>query len=606
MTQHSPFEAYTSPTLYHGYTVHSCYIPMRDGVRLAADIILPKGLPVGTRIPALLNQTRYWRDTELRAPFKWFYHSTDELHPIMKYYRPFFTSRGYALVNVDVRGTGASFGVWQYPWEAASVEDGSELVEWIIHQPWSNGCVGGVGISYPGTTAELLLASGHPAVKAVLPMFNHPDAYLDVALPGGAFNQRFVRTWGHMNYLLDQNQFPEFTGWKVRLFAHGAKKVGGRAGWKELKEAVRLHQANGRFDHIEGIAFRDEVHPGFGHSVDDVTILRYYQQISTSLAATYGWASWMDAATADAAIRRFLTFPNATHLVVGAWTHGGSLNASPYRNGDVPVEPDFLSQWNEQLRFFDAHLKGIDNAAATEKVVHYYTLGAEKWQKASTWPPAGVQMEKWYFTADRSLRPQPPEETSAADQYTVDFSATTGEHNRWWELGPIWNISVNYANRAEQASHLLCYNSLPLERELEISGYPVVRLFITSDEPDVIFYVYLEDVAPDGTVYYLTEGILRSIHRKVSNEASLYHLQVPYHSFRKADALPLVPDEMAEISFGLNPISALLHKGHCLRVSLAGHDADNFPRIPQKNTPHWIVRRDSTYPSGIDLPVRHG
>ena len=124
---------------------------------LAADVLLPRGLAAEERIPALVSQTRYWRSSELRAPFKWFVepHSLDAYR---KDLLPFFTGHGYALVLVDVRGTGASFGEWPHPWPDASTHDVADLAEWIVSQPWSNGRIGGYGVSYLGTTAELMAA----------------------------------------------------------------------------------------------------------------------------------------------------------------------------------------------------------------------------------------------------------------------------------------------------------------------------------------------------------------------------------------------------------------------------------------------------------------
>jgi len=98
-----------APPQYKGIAIQSQYITMRDGVKIAVDVVLPKNLPPGRRIPALLSQTRYWRAMELRSPFKWFL-KPEDLNPDFKDFKPFFTGHGYALVFVDVRGTGASFG----------------------------------------------------------------------------------------------------------------------------------------------------------------------------------------------------------------------------------------------------------------------------------------------------------------------------------------------------------------------------------------------------------------------------------------------------------------------------------------------------------------
>jgi len=123
---------------------------MRDGVRIAVDLLLPKDLPAGASIPALLNLTRYWRAREGEGP---------------RDYQRFFVSHGYAMVLVDVSGTGASFGVWRGPWSPDEIKDGGEIVNWIVAQPWSNGKVGAIGTSYEGATAQLLAVPNHPAVK---------------------------------------------------------------------------------------------------------------------------------------------------------------------------------------------------------------------------------------------------------------------------------------------------------------------------------------------------------------------------------------------------------------------------------------------------------
>lgn len=89
--------------LYKGSTEQSLYIPMRDGVRLAVDLYLPKGLQPDTKIPTLFAATRYWRAQQLKVPFSWFLSLPDSA-------RNFFTAFGYAVLRIDMRGTGASEG----------------------------------------------------------------------------------------------------------------------------------------------------------------------------------------------------------------------------------------------------------------------------------------------------------------------------------------------------------------------------------------------------------------------------------------------------------------------------------------------------------------
>ena len=136
---------------YKGYTKQSFYLTMRDSVKLAVDLYLPKGMEPGDKIPLLLNQTRYWRGVEFRAFFKPFFGNKLPGKP-GKLLKELIAS-GYAAVIVDTRGTGASYGRCNYPWSMDEIKDGDEVVNWAISQPWCSGTVGSSGISYSGTNA---------------------------------------------------------------------------------------------------------------------------------------------------------------------------------------------------------------------------------------------------------------------------------------------------------------------------------------------------------------------------------------------------------------------------------------------------------------------
>lgn len=142
-----------------------------------------------------------------------------------------------------------------------------------------------------------------------------------------------------------------------------------------------------------------------------------------------------------------------------------------------------------------------------------------------------------------------------------------------------------------------------MTEDVEITGFPIVTLFVTSTCADGAFFVYLEDVDENGKVLYLIEGQFRALHRKISDELPPYTQFVPYHSFKHQDALLLKPGEIAEITFGLFPISALVRKGHRIRIAIAGADKDTFARIPESGTPVLTFARDQIHASYIDLPV---
>ena len=551
------------PPRFNQVTTKSLYLTMRDGVKIAVTVVLPEGLPANEKIPAVMSMTRYWRGKQGQQS------------------NTFYPGHGYAHVLVDARGTGASYGVWKAPFSQDEIKDYSEVVNWIVSQSWSNGKVGAIGNSYTGNTALWLAATMNPAVKAVVPRHYEFDLFAETPYPGGLLTDWMVKTWNEGNRQLDTNP-------GVRLIDEDTDQ-------KLYKEAMARRSENlDVYAAALSTKFRDD--HTFGSTLDELSLHNYAAQIEKSGVAINNWGGWFDASTADAVIKTFMTVKSHQRAVIGPWNHGGSQNASPYK----PAEPERVMIGYEGLRFLDYYLKGIDTGLVSEKLLYYFTIGEEKWKTTNTWPVAGTTTTRWYLDANNSLSLKPPVADAGADKYAVNFEATTGAKNRWHtQVGG----DVVYPDRAEEDKKLLTYTSAPLESDVEITGHPVVTLFLTSTHADGAFYVYLEDVDENGKVTYLTEGALRGIHRRISKEQPPIKIFVPYHSFKKADAAPLVPGEVAEIKFGLQPISALIKKGHRLRVAIAGHDKDTFIRVPAEGTPTIAVQRNKRGMSSIELAI---
>jgi hypothetical protein len=547
----------------------------------------------------------------------------------------FFTSYGYAVVFVDVRGTGASLGTWPYPWAEDEIMDGGDIVNWIVSQPWSNGKVASIGTSYVGATAELLPVTSHPAVKAVVPRFSQFDLYTDIPFPGGVFNQVFVREWAHTDRLLDQNDAREMLSYLIQVFEEeqaslskmqlpkgfhvsknmqtlkmgrlavkGVKPVDSDRNRRLLKESIQSHANNGDvYKLAEEYHYRDDARiiGDKEFTIDDISVHSFKEDIERSKVAVYSWGSWLDSGTADGVIRRFLTYSNPQRAVIGPWSHGAAYHVSQYTPLGTPPSPSVTEQWLECLRFFDYYLKDIDNGVMKEKVLVYYTMGEEKWKRTNVWPPAWSTTQRLYLSENNKLSQSLPKTESGEDTYTVNFEATTGKTNRWHTL--LGGTAVIYPDRSEEDQKLLTYTSLPLTADTEITGYPIITLYLTSTATDGAFFVYLEDIDETGRVTYITEGQLRAIHRKVSIAPPPYNLLVPYHSFKKKDAMPLVPGEIVELTFGLLPTSVLIKKGHRIRVAISGHDKDTFTRIPSEETPVITVVRNKSQAPFVDLPI---
>lgn len=175
---------------YKGIVTQSHYLTMRDGTQIAVDVLLPLDLEPGIRLPVVLTMTRYWRSFELRVP------EPQNQAPIA---RESLTNdlvmRGFAMIIVDARGSGASTGVSRHPWTPEEIADYGQVADWAVAQPWCSGNVGAVGISHEGTTALSLTTSSKQAVKGVVPQQFEFDVYTDIALPGGIFNAAFIDAW---------------------------------------------------------------------------------------------------------------------------------------------------------------------------------------------------------------------------------------------------------------------------------------------------------------------------------------------------------------------------------------------------------------------------
>jgi putative CocE/NonD family hydrolase len=233
---------------------------MRDGVRLALDVVLPASLPPGTRVPAVLTMTRYWRAEAGAGP-----------SPEAR----FWVSHGYAAVTGDVRGTGASFGVWPHHRARAETRDFGEVIDWIPRQPWSDGRVVGWGTSYSANTADWMAERHRPALAAVVARFPDDDPYTDLYFPGGVPNAYMGRNWGLRVKALDLNtQPPSAVGQRSNSPPGRVRPVDGDSGGRLVAQAVAGRRAIlSVWDGLQQVTYRDDRPRGWdGASMDDWSI----------------------------------------------------------------------------------------------------------------------------------------------------------------------------------------------------------------------------------------------------------------------------------------------------------------------------------------------
>ena len=343
-----------------------------------------------------------------------------------------------------------------------------------------------------------------------------------------------------------------------------------------LIEALQDHQTNWN-PHKEalGITFRDDAPPShMTSSIDRLSPLHYAKEIMESGAAIYSYSGWFDGGYPLAAIRRHLAYNHQSNkLILGPWDHGGKRNISPFNQG-----PSAFDHQGELLKFFDFFLKGLDTGIADEPPIHYFTMGEERWKTAPTWPPPAT-LTSYFLGPDNRLLQKGPVAMAGSDRYQVDPSAGTGNQSRWDTLVGK-SLTDPYPDRMTQDLKLLSYTSHPLTKDVEVTGHPILTLFLSSTTSDATVFAYLEDVDTQGRVAYVTEGELRALHRKLS-DTEVEHLNgLPHRTYKRRDALPLKPGEIAKMVFDFLPTSYQFKKGHRIRLALAGTDKDHFASDP--------------------------
>ena len=565
LSQPGNYKGYSQP-LYDEISTTSQYITMRDGTKLAALILRPAqdGVPVSTPLPVIWTHERYHREALLWWPW---------LQTVLKY--------GYVIVSVEVRGTGASFGNFPGPVSQEETRDAYEITEWLAVQPWSDGNIGMHGRSYKGLNQFTAASTAPPHLKAIFPEMAEFDHY-SFFYPGGVYREDFIRQWGNKIISLDVDGL---------AVDEDKDKSMLQAALKEHADNLDVVELYSPLYYRDSISTITNTQPYMVNSPAS-----YMEGVRNSGVAVYLWQGWNDMFPKDALLW-YSNLTNPRKIVIGPWAH-------PELGG--------LDLAMEQLRWYDYWLKGIDNGVMSEAPIYYYTMGEgtkSGWHSAWQWPLPDEKLTNYYFDGvnsgsvksvnDGSLSLTLPVTSAGADEYQVDYSTTTGTATRW--AAGYNDASPVYPTMMFNDEKGLTYTSAPLTAEVEVTGHPVVHLWVTSSARDGDFFVYLEDVSEAKFSKYITEGNLRASHRAVST-APYEYLGLPYHRSFAEDIADL-PDQPVELVFDLIPTSYIFPAGHRIRVTITCADKDNAltPELTPPPTIH--LYRDADHASYITLPI---
>ena len=518
--------------------IQDTWIPMSDGARLGARIWKPDQDDLRA-LPAILEYIPYRKDdfTALRdsTTIAW------------------FAEQGYVSVRVDMRGAGSSDGVLYDEYSEVEINDGLEVIDWLAKQPWCDGNVGTIGISWGGVTG-LQLASRNPeALKTVIAV--------------GATEHRYYDDAGYyMGCMIGQT-----IGWAAIMFGYNTRPpdpalVGDQ--WRELwLKRIRTapHYLIRWLEHQREDSYWLRGSVGIDYSAVKVPIY-----------AVSGHADcWPNTVS-----RLLQNLQCEMRGLQGAWCHR-------YPHLGIPgPQVGFLQ---DAKRWFDHWLKGEDTGITQEdpyqvylqysvRPKKFYDFRPGRWVSEPEWPSPFVKCERFFLGNGRiSTTPSEVAEFEVNSPQTVGLES--GEYMPWFAFGVADELP---GDQQVEDKGSLCFDTDELEQPLEILGNPQLVVALTCDKPAALLAVRLCDVWPDGASTLITRGLLNLCYRDAKNEPQ-----------------DLIPGERYTVRINLNHTGYVVPVGHKLRVAIS---TSYWPMAWPTPQPATIVILAGS--SHLNLPLR--
>ncbi|MEA2558332.1 MAG: uncharacterized protein QOG88_1870 [Actinomycetota bacterium] len=449
--------------------VSHTFIPMADGVRLAATLCTPDD-PASGPWPGILEALPYRKDD------------------ITASYRPEYVrlaDAGYVVCRVDVRGTGTSEGIPTDEYPAEERTDMCAVIDWLATQEWSLGTVGMYGTSYSGFNAIQIAMERPPALKAIIPIYATDDRYeVDVHYFGGALKQ--LDLVDYPTYMVAMNALPPVPS----LFGEG---------WREEWER--------RVEQTEPWIITWLEHQRFDDYWQLGSLRPNYDTIEAATMLVTGWADGYR----NNSLRTFEGLSAPKRLLAGPWAHAATDTSIPGPN--IDLVPEMLKWW-------DHWLKGVDNGVDREPPIVLFaqrsTLpGADRpvvngaWRYEPTWPAARLTPRTLDLaSAQANATSEGPDLLEVRGDVGVTAWISCAGHMPYGQ--PVDQRPDEIAS--------LTYTWDVLDEDLELLGHPTLRVRVTSSAPVAYLSAKLCDVFPDGTSSLVTRGMLNLTHRDSPRE----------------------------------------------------------------------------------------
>lgn len=534
-----------------GYRAMRVRVPLRDGIHLDTNVFLP---PNEGRFPTVLARTPYGKGSGLFPGYQT------------------FIDHGYAVVIQDVRGRYGSEGLFNAL--AREGPDGSDTIDWIARQSWSDGNVAMAGGSYLGFAQWEAALQGNPHLKAIFPAVSGSDPYLDrFYSPGGAFKL------GHRLGWFAQNM--DAPGFRVPPFATYTSHV-------PLRSADRA--ATGRsMDVYQKIVS----HPSYDSFWKKMNLLSRLDQIHAQVFAMGGW--YDNYVEGDLTIFSELARRGRhPRLVIGPWPHNMSIKFHGVDFGPDSGAPIRRYQW----QWFDHVVKSPPSSASQEFTgpLRIFVMGINRWRDEQEWPLARARSESFFLGSVGALGAEPPAE-AAPEHYRYDPRNPVPTRGGAVCCDPsVFPWGPMDQRPVEKRGDVLVYTGPVLKRNLEVTGPIRVLLYASTSARDTDFTAKLVDVFPNGEARNLTDGIVRLRYRNGVDRAV----------FTK-------PGEIYGLSIDAGVTSNVFLAGHRIRLEVSSSNFPRFDRNPNTGTTiadetnfrtaSQTIYHDRKHPSALILPV---
>jgi len=527
-------------------TDYEVQVPMRDGVRLAVNVVRPRA---PGRYPVVLL---YW--------------------PYGKEPAPYFAQRGYVAVFAEGRGTGTSEGVMADYFDAQSFRDGYDLVEWAARQAWSTGKVGMWGISYGAINATRVAALKPPHLTAISVNSSYANFYGDHWFPGGVRSNHPYVWHGASNVLATMLRGPVYDDGK-------GGKVVDLARWQR-------HQADNRWKDFFPPQWEHTTYDDYWKEKDLRSKYADFAVPTLQFANVFDHARNHDEAYQNYLVLRAKQVPQK--LIVGPWTHGGF--------GPAHVV-DFE---RTTLAWFDHFLKGVDNGITREPPVTLFVMRENAWRSEEDWPIARTRPTPFYLNASGELGTAPPTGeslvTSRRFTYRPWVGSAAGPYGTWFDAR--YTDYLELPDQRVDEAESLTFTTAPLTEDTEVTGMAEITFFATSSAPSTDFTIKLSDVMPDGRSELVTRGWINSSYRE-----SNVNPRRP-EDWTVVPPTPITPGKLYRYRVTLQNVAYRFGRGHRIRATIASSDwPSNWPNPNPARNEIRFESPDGREASQLVLPI---